>query len=86
MIAATETKLPRLLMQLPGPKAKHVHIHRLPPMRFNAHIRLPLNVSPRKHAPLAQRKYFQFNCYPGDTREGGSVPRQWVTLGRTYPR
>src|SRR6202022_2335117 len=24
MIAATETKLPRLLMQLPGPKAKHV--------------------------------------------------------------
>src|SRR6202171_4201990 len=23
MIAATETKLPRLLMQLPGPKAKH---------------------------------------------------------------
>src|SRR5947209_3462589 len=24
MIAATETKLPRLLMQVPGPKAKHV--------------------------------------------------------------
>src|SRR5256885_8569070 len=24
MIAATETKLPHLLMQLPGPKAKHV--------------------------------------------------------------
>jgi 4-aminobutyrate aminotransferase len=27
MIATTETKLPRLLMQLPGPKAKHVVEH-----------------------------------------------------------